>query len=384
MTLEFLGLIGFEKTLQKGAFLLNAFSTLEELSNRKVIIFGTGINSFFAKKLLNDKNIDVDYYIDNNVKLQGREIDGKPIVSPYDYFKKQNGHIIIAVDGKNINSVRLQLKLYHIDDYSIFFTERMHDFDTENEEELADVLIDTINKISLEGKSIKEVAPLKTNISGEDQSKIGILNYLLYSTTWSHHVYKWLYHELKSFKEDVEVLDIGPGYGLLSALIARVMDSCHINWLCFSKHEGTDFDAIMHHGAGKYLNSKLNIIYGIVESNEIVFHQQYDIIIMTEVFEHFVANPVPTMKKIASALKDNGRLYFTTPNWGHLNLYDTWEKMKSFEEFSSIDEYYDMYIGHMYQYSKDELINIFEQSGLSVVKYELSDGNNHNCILIKK
>ena len=40
--------------------------------------------------------------------------------------------------------------------------------------------------------------------------------------------------------------------------------------------------------------------------------------------------------------------------------------------------------GHNYQYNKEELDDIFIRCGLEVVRYEISDVNNHNYMLKKK
>ncbi len=39
--------------------------------------------------------------------------------------------------------------------------------------------------------------------------------------------------------------------------------------------------------------------------------------------------------------------------------------------------------GHTYQYTKEELITIFERAGLKIERYDLSDSNGHNIVLVK-
>lgn len=376
MKIEYLGMVSYERTTQMCGFLLHTSSEVEGLSNNKVILFGTETESFIARKFLEEKNYEVDHYIDSFQKKHGNIVNGKQVISPYEYYNEKSGHIIVAVGKKNINSVRLQLKLYNIQNYSIFFIERFHDFNIEGEKELHDLVIDSINKISLDEKTIEEVAPVLSNVSGQDLTKLGNLNYLLYSTTWSNHVYKWIYEQYKDLYEEHDVLDIGPGYGLLSMIIAKLASEINIDWICFSGHKENS-------ERNKFSGINLNTIYGIIESNEFLLNKKYDTIIMTEVFEHFVANPLPTMKKISDALKKDGKIYFTTPNWGHLYIHNTWEDMKEYTEFESKEEYLSMYCGHTYQYSKDELVNIFNRCNLKVERYELSDANNHNFLLSK-
>ena len=73
----------------------------------------------------------------------------------------------------------------------------------------------------------------------------------------------------------------------------------------------------------------------------------------------------------------------TTPDWGHLYMYESWKEMKDYSELESEEQYLSMYAGHTYQYSKAELDEIFQLSDLKIVKYALSDARNHNYILEK-
>ena len=384
MKLEYLGLLGYELTTQKCAFLFHTGQGFDHLINNKVVIFGTGINSFIAKKFLEEKNIEIDYYIDNNTNLHGKKNEGKLICSPYDCFKNKKDHIIIAVSDKYINEIRLQLRLYNIHNYSIFFLEKYHDFETEDILELNNIIIDSINKIAIKDKDINEVAPIMSNVAGSDTSKLGNINYLLYSLTWTNHIYKWIYNDVNGSNNQLDVLDIGPGYGLLSMIITNIAKNVNLNWLCFSPHHSNQEDDESYKEKSGFSDTNLNIINGVVESTDFIFTKKYDIIILTEVFEHFVANPVPTLRKIVNALNEKGKIYFSTPNWGHLYLYDSWENIRTFSEFENINEYYKSYAGHTYQYTKEELFNIFDLCGLSAERYDISDGKNHNCVLVKK
>lgn len=121
--------------------------------------------------------------------------------------------------------------------------------------------------------------------------------------------------------------------------------------------------------------------YGMIEEPSYEIHEKFDIIIMTEVLEHFVINPVNTMKKIKNMLTENGRLFLSTPNWGHLPLMDSYKELP---EWTGKDNYLELQVGHAYQYSKNELESLLEESGLVMERYELSDSNNHNMIVKRK
>ena len=53
--------------------------------------------------------------------------------------------------------------------------------------------------------------------------------------------------------------------------------------------------------------------------------------------------------------------------------------------FSDLDTYLKLGKGmeHIYQYNKDELMEVIEEAGFIVVKYDKSVGGNHNLILKK-
>lgn len=131
-------------------------------------------------------------------------------------------------------------------------------------------------------------------------------------------------------------------------------------------------------------SDRINVEYGYVEMTDFVLKNQYELIILTEVFEHFALNPVNMMRKLANALAENGQIMLTTPNWGPAYIYKTWEDLPDPSEISN-DRYMQLIqAGHVYQYSKDELIDIFLRSGLKVENYSISDSNNHNFVLIKQ
>ena len=129
---------------------------------------------------------------------------------------------------------------------------------------------------------------------------------------------------------------------------------------------------------------QIGIQYGYIERDEYVILKKYDLIVMTEVFEHFALNPVKTIKKLSRALEKNGRFVLTTPNWGHVHIYDSWTELPESEEVD-IKRYLQLTkCVHTYQYRKDELLSIFEKAELTVERYELSDENNHNFVLKRK
>ena len=134
-------------------------------------------------------------------------------------------------------------------------------------------------------------------------------------------------------------------------------------------------------GKKKKYGNRVNKKYGYLEREDFPIDAKYSFIIMTEVFEHFALNPVNTMRKLKNMLKTGGKMILTTPNWGHVHIYETWKEMPDAKDVD--DERYIKLcaIGHSYQYSKEELLEIFDIVGLHVDQYAVTASNHHSFVL---
>lgn len=216
---------------------------------------------------------------------------------------------------------------------------------------------------------------------------LGYLNWLLRSTMWSHWCYLWERDILSNCNEQ-KVLEIDPGYGLISAVLLKEFPNARIDWILFGKQNSSLLEQ-KNEGYVRGLNKikekysgQIKEIWGQIEREQFCIEEgDYDLIIMTEVFEHFVLNPIVTLIKLREALAEDGSIVFTTPNWGHVHIYEQWQDLPSEENVD--DERYQLLTkcGHTYQYNKGELDEIFMRSGLKIMEYKISDSNNHNYIL---
>lgn len=182
-------------------------------------------------------------------------------------------------------------------------------------------------------------------------------------------------------------MEVGPGYGLMSLMLLKQFDDIHIDWMLLGEENAVvaNNDRKFENALCKVKNAysdRINEIYCSIERDNLP-EKKYDLIILTAVFEHFVLNPVDTMKKLALILKNDGKIILSTPDWGHTNIYQTWKEMPHSGEVSDIEYLEMLKCGHVYQYNKSELIEVISESGYNVLKYELSDADNHNVILVK-
>ena len=353
-------------------------------SKKKVIILGCGENSYYAEKMLNEKGIEVYAFVDNSKKMQGVNLRGKIVQSPYEFFYDNDAYFIIAI--ADIMSARLQFMTHNIESYSIFFKERFHDFSYEDKV-LHDTYMEAINEICFSNETVEDALPL--NAWG-DKGKIGITNWCLGSSLWSHWAYRWAKEYIEHTNTE-KILEIGPGYGTMSLVLLKLYSHLQMDWIIFGEPDyvlnlnkkASGYEIGLQKLKIKYGN-QINIVHGYIEEQNFEIEKKYDLIIMTEVFEHFALNPVNTVKKLADALTENGRLVLTTPNWGPTYIYQTWEDLPDASETSHERYMQLVQAGHVYQYTKDELSTIFEKAGLEIEDYKISDLNNHNFILKKK
>lgn len=383
INVDYLGKIGYIQGELRHGFLINMSQSMKNIKNKKIILLGAAENSIYAEMLLKNNNIKVVAYADNSENVCGNVLRGKKIYSPYELFEDRENYFIITVNY-NIATVRLQLLAYGIRDYSIFLNHRFHDFYGENDE-LQNALMDAINIVCFKDEDTVNAMPYIPESGVGVRNELGRLNYLLYSTLWSHWAYLWLLELLKSVR--YEILEIGPGYGLMSCILLKLFPDIHIDWLLMKGEVMTleESEQIFNKGLNKVkkmYKDRIDVLYGILEREDLP-DKKYGLIILTEVFEHFVVNPINTMKKLCDRLISGGKVILTTPNWGRLPIFQSWKDLPLETEISE-NRYNELLnCGHVYQYSKNELIEVFAQAGFSVEKYHLSDSNNHNFLLVK-
>ncbi len=385
MYIEYLGSIGYKSGYETNAFIIGLNDTIGNLLiKKKIVLFGAGEDGFMAQVLLEKKGVNIWKYADNNPNLNGRLFNQKEIVLAESLLGEPDVYFIICVAPRNINSVRIQFMANGISEYSIFIRNSSHSF-AEEDINLHEIYMQGINKICFENEDVSSALPLFGLPSGNG-GRIGIINELLSSSEWWHFGSLWIKKEYQP-DQKIRILEIGPGYGLLSYMLLSMFPNASMHWILFGKEQ----TELINTGYGKRLakvrlgmEGRITYSIGRIELDYELLKGQYDLVVMTEVFEHFALNPVPTMENIKKVLADEGRMFFTTPNWGHLFTFSSWKRLLSKEEISE-DRYYELLqCSHVYQYSKEELLDVLQQSGWEIDKYGLSDGKNHNFLLKKK
>ncbi|HEX6977540.1 MAG TPA: methyltransferase domain-containing protein [Patescibacteria group bacterium] len=110
-----------------------------------------------------------------------------------------------------------------------------------------------------------------------------------------------------------------------------------------------------------------------IEKQRLPFPDNYfDNILFNEVFEHLRIDPLSTLKEINRVMKPKGIMILTTPNLYALHKIIMFNTGKGFNnayiEFEKLSKY--GYMGHIREYSVNEVKNILEKSGFKVKKVE--------------
>jgi SAM-dependent methyltransferase len=168
------------------------------------------------------------------------------------------------------------------------------------------------------------------------------------------------------------VLDIGCGYGTLLTLATKIYRAPGYCW-----------DVAEHLRPAVRSTFGLAFQRGNAELDPVPWKGTFDVIVMTEVLEHFNFQPVPTLRKIGNALAPGGILFLSTPDskeWGVDIKY--YKRLSDLPIPTSGKQIVD---DHIWQYSLDELRHVVQQAGFSIERLEYSGSPRHfNARLTKR
>jgi SAM-dependent methyltransferase len=146
-------------------------------------------------------------------------------------------------------------------------------------------------------------------------------------------------------------LDLGAGDGRLSLLLLRTYSPC-----------GTAIEVQVNKKAWDPIEQRYNrfdLHEGLLQDvmQDLAGKRVYDLIILSEVFEHIPPADVPSfLKLLRELLSDHGRVFLTTPNYcvhGPAEKSYMWHERQKY--------------GHYVHYTYDQLSDIFKCSGFSAL-----------------
>jgi 2-polyprenyl-3-methyl-5-hydroxy-6-metoxy-1,4-benzoquinol methylase len=155
--------------------------------------------------------------------------------------------------------------------------------------------------------------------------------------------------------------DIGVAYGTLCSFLSDVLPQ-DTRVVAFD----LDFRRF-----GEYMWKKRGIErYTInIEREEFPdrFNGVFDIIVMTEILEHFNFYPVPTMRRVQWLMKPGGKIYISTPRRTMRSRINHFSKMEHYDP--EIHRGKPTERGHVHIFTDDELIELMLESGFDVNRH---------------
>ncbi|HXT84047.1 MAG TPA: polysaccharide pyruvyl transferase family protein [Verrucomicrobiae bacterium] len=303
---------------------------------------------------------------------------GKPIISTPIKEALKYKSVIIANDKKQFaEKIDDALKLRDDDHY----LELVDNEARENTWEIRFTQLDKILQDVLhekhfyqKNKWFREIIKVQNEISRSlTESSFYVDTYKNEEVNYWSHIPTWILQDNRDDKI-LRCLDVGCGYGTI-ALFCKKLLNCEI--YCIDTNDYLRQSLIETYDFKFKVN---NIELDPFPWNDIKF----DIIIFTEVLEHFNFHPLPTLQKIHDLLSENGRVYLSTPDaleWGKAEHYDSLDDIPCPNKETKIID------GHIYQYNEKELTDIIDKAGFKILRIDYSKGviyRHFNLTLAKK
>jgi 2-polyprenyl-3-methyl-5-hydroxy-6-metoxy-1,4-benzoquinol methylase len=196
--------------------------------------------------------------------------------------------------------------------------------------------------------------------------------YAVYSATEFDVRIEQLYwlaqYVLSSEGKTLTYLDIGCAYGTMlvffKLLCSSKLGELNCNLYCL------DFVPILSPSLAKHLNVKYSV--SNIETHPFPFQlQNFDIIVLGEVLEHFNFHPFPTMNKIRNILSKNGILILSTPNQND-KLWSLSKTAKQYSHFSQLPYPNNSTMpldAHIHQFFASEIFELAKLSDLFINQF---------------
>lgn len=336
-------------------------------SPKKVALFGWNPDVIPAKCALERNGIQIDCVCDFN---QSINISGRGYEYPlrdYRELLKEDGQnyyfIIVLKDDSEIDAAKKLIQYAGYDEFGIVYSDYTKDF--QGRKKLQKACFDSVNEVF-------EPFDFLYNKVNLDNIRIASLSGMGYWDVPYMMIYD-LYRRKSSQSSNAvvpEYLEIGPGIGVMSLSLKKLLD-IDVTWIVLPDDEAR-WKEVQNDNTREILK-KYNIktLTGYIETDS--FEGQYDVIVMAQVMEHLVFNPVNTFRKLANLLKDNGYLFISVPDefkrYNVKNFHETpYPEQLTAEERKRrilVNE-----LGHFHEYSHDEAMEVFCESGFECVVHK--------------
>ena len=360
----------------------NKFSISDIIScNKKIVLWGWRPEFFSAKCILQQNNINIDYACDVLEPFNSKNSDYDIPVRNYRELLKEQDKYYFIIALKNSYDIDVAMKLIQYagyDEFGIVCEGFTKDFN--RKDKLQKVFFESINEVFGPFDFLYDKSNLE-NIKMASLAGAGywdvpyMIIYDLYKKKYSLESNNLMRNSLNA--ERLTYLEIGPGIGIMSLSLKKLLD-IDVTWITIPNEEARwseiKRDTTLHL-LEKY---NINIKTGFIETD--YFTGEYDIIVIAQVMEHLVFNPVNTFKKLANLLSDTGYIFCSVPQeCFHYNVQNYHEMpypeqltLQERERRVQINEF-----GHFHEYSYAEAMDVFNEAGLECVFHQWTSPIHH-------
>lgn len=350
-----------------GYILVTNNRTISDVRKQKrIALFGGLPKDWGARAALEDGGgIHVDYVCDFSLPFNCK----KEYIVIRDYRELINDDsVFFIISPKSLYDVMQTVKYlqYHcVDNFGIMFEGYTKDFG--GREKLQTAFFDAIYDV------FKDIDFLNQWNEIENIRRVSLegAGYWDVPLMWIYGIYKNL--------PNTKYLEVGPGNGVMSLTLKKIM-KISVTWICIPDEESLWGEIKRETFREVIENNQIQIKEGYIELDSFEGEEEYDIIVLAQVMEHFIFNPVGTLRKLAKLLKMDGLFFISVPEeHKHYNV-DSYKDMPSPSDLSSEEIERRTKInnfGHFREYSYDEAIELFDDAGLECVDYQYTPCIHH-------
>ena len=334
-------------------------------SGKKIVMFGWKPSSYGAIQALSNSpvgEIRIDEVADFSYQEQNdMDVGHGMILKNFRKLAENQNDYFFILYGDNFERVVEMAKFLQyngIDEFGIIQQHFTKDFS--GNKKLQKAFFDSINEVFL-NVSLLNNWDIFQNCSRAALTGAGYwdMPYMFISKLYKNSI-------------NTKYLEVGPGIGIMSLSLKKIIDIDE-TWISIPKEEKLWAEWRKPESI-KLIKDKyhIDIIEGYIETDKFdnSLDEQFDIIVLAQVMEHFIFNPVNTLKKLAKMLKKNGRMFISVPEEIKRYNVSSYRDMPYPEDLSEnerIRRYRINNFGHFQEYTYQEAVSAFEDAGLECV-----------------
>lgn len=331
---------------------------------KKIVFWGSTPESYMYWMVLKEHGIEPDYVCDVycEISFSNHGIQMRPY---WELLEEQEKYYFIITIPKRIQIPGVMRQLFYagVDEFGIVYSEWSKDFYSKDQHALQEAFYSSINEVFSQDSFFCNYVKLE-NLRRTALEGAGFWDVL----------YMSIYKLYKKKNKQIRYLEIGAGTGIMSFALKKLLgDSMLIDWFNVPVKENYWQENSTDHFKNLMLKYHIQQHLGYIEADDFpVPHKKYDCIVLAQVMEHFIYNPVPTFKKLANLLTNQGYIYVAVPYDHHFYNVRSWKEMPTYENLDDEERQRRVAInnyGHFHEYSYDQAVEVFDAAGLEVVYY---------------